>query len=223
MILEPGSIHVDGEGTLITTEECLLNPNRNPDLSRDQIEQILCDHCNVDKVLWLGKGVFLDETNGHVDNLCCFVRPGVVALTWTDDESDPQHAISMDALERLSQMTDAKGRRIEVHKIHQPTPRVLSVDDVDGIQNKDGSTIFERAIGSRMAASYVNFYLAQSSRGSGVIVPLFGDDVYDRLAISKLETLFPDRSVVGVPFGHEILIGGGNIHCITQQQPLFPL
>jgi agmatine deiminase len=106
MVLEGGSIHVDGEGTLITTEECLLNPNRNPHLSRSDIERMLCDYLGIEKVIWLGKGVYRDDdTNGHIDNLCCFVRPGVVALTWTDNTSDPQHAISLDAFQRLSEAT----------------------------------------------------------------------------------------------------------------------
>ena len=121
-VLEGGAIHVDGEGTVLTTEECLLSPGRNPSLSREQIERLLCDYLGAEKVLWLGAGVLEDETTGHVDNLACFTAPGVVALTWTDDESDPQHAISADAERRLLAMTDARGRPIEVHRIHQPGP-----------------------------------------------------------------------------------------------------
>ncbi|MCG3084544.1 agmatine deiminase family protein, partial [Anoxybacillus sp. LAT27] len=94
-------IHVDGEGTLITTEECLLNPNRNPGLSKADLERLLGDFLGIRKVIWLPRGCYQDETDGHVDNLCCFVAPGEVALTWTDDESDPQHAISREALEIL--------------------------------------------------------------------------------------------------------------------------
>ena len=107
-ILEGGSIHVDGEGTLITTTECLLNPNRNPDLSLGDIEYGLKVYLGINKVIWLSKGVYNDETDGHVDNLCCFIRPGVVLLLWTDDPSDPQHAISQDAFYKLSKAVDAK-------------------------------------------------------------------------------------------------------------------
>ncbi len=98
LVLEGGAIHVDGEGTVLTTEECLLNRNRNPELSRGQIERTLCDYLGAEKVVWLGRGVYDDETDGHVDNLACFARPGVVLLTWCEDESDPQAAISREAL-----------------------------------------------------------------------------------------------------------------------------
>nr|MDA8134587.1 agmatine deiminase [Desulfobacteraceae bacterium] len=118
LILEGGSIHVDGEGTLLTTEQCLLHPNRNPSLSRAQIESVLKDYLCVDTVIWLGQGVVMDETDGHVDNLCCFARPGEVLLHWTDDPADPQYEISLDALERLSRARDAKGRPLTVHKLH---------------------------------------------------------------------------------------------------------
>src|SRR6185312_12196343 len=122
LVLEGGSIHVDGEGTVLTTEECLLNPNRNPDLSREQIERHLLDHLGAEKVLWLGRGVFADETDGHIDNLACFARPGVVLLTWTDDESDPQYEISADVRRRLEAAVDARGRRLEVVLLPAPGP-----------------------------------------------------------------------------------------------------
>jgi agmatine deiminase len=116
-VLEGGAIHVDGQGTLIATEECLLNPNRNPALSRQAIENHLRAYLNVERIIWLGKGVFLDETGGHVDNLCCFVRPAEVLLSWTDDTADPQYEISRQALEVLSAARDARGRRLTVHRI----------------------------------------------------------------------------------------------------------
>ncbi|GAY72235.1 agmatine deiminase [Lentilactobacillus kosonis] len=115
-ILEGGSIHVDGEGTLITTEECLLSEGRNSQLSKDQIESVLKEYLNLDKVIWLKNGIYHDETNGHVDNIANFVRPGVVALAWTDDENDPQYAISKENYDILSNATDAKGRKIQVEK-----------------------------------------------------------------------------------------------------------
>ncbi len=211
IILEGGSIHVDGEGTLITTEECLLNPNRNPNISKDEIEWILKTYLHVSKVVWLGRGVFNDETSGHVDNLCCFLKPSVVALTWTDDRSDPQYEISMDALQRLEITTDSKGRKLVVHKIHQPEPVIITDFEASGIQTIPGSK--PRQVGDRMAASYVNFYLCNG----GAIVPTFGD-THDLEALDTLQRLMPNRQVIGIP-AREILLGGGNIHCITQQQP----
>ena len=212
LILEGGSIHVDGQGTLITTEECLLNPNRNPGLSRQDIEIHLKAYLNVEKIIWLGKGVFLDETDGHVDNLCCFARPAEVLLSWTDDSADPQYEISRRALAALSAASDARGRRLTVHKVHQPGPLFWTAEESRHIVASD--TGYGRRAGERMAASYVNFYIANG----GVVMPLF-DDPHDPAAMDTLARLFPDRRVVGVP-AREILLGGGNIHCITQQQPV---
>jgi agmatine deiminase len=211
VVLEGGSIHVNGEGTLLTTEECLLNPNRNPDLTREEIEEVLKEYLNLDKIIWLDRGVYLDETSGHVDNLCCFIRPGVVALTWTDDQSDPQYEISLDAYERLKAATDARGRKLEIHKIHQPNPIYITEEESQGVDAVDGT--LPRAPGDRVAGSYINFYTANK----GVVVPTF-DDPHDQAALEALQRLFPDRQVIGVP-AREILLGGGNIHCITQQQP----
>ncbi len=212
LIMEGGALHVDGEGTLITTEECLLNPNRNPRMTREQIEDTLNAYLGIETVIWLPAGVYLDETNGHVDNLCCFVRPGEVLLTWTDDADDPQYAISHTALDRLSAQTDARGRPLTVHKIHQPDPMGISEAECQGLDVSE--TAKPRRAGDRMAASYVNFYIANG----GIVMPLF-DDPRDREAIDSLTRLFPDRKVVGVR-SREILLGGGNIHCITQQIPL---
>jgi agmatine deiminase len=210
-VLEGGSIHVDGEGTLITTEECLLNPNRNPHLNRSEIENVLQEYLGVEKIIWLAQGVCNDETNGHVDNLCCFIRPGLLALTWTDDPVDPQYEISLDAYQRLSQTSDARGRRLEVIKIHQPGPLYITEQESQGVDRIEGSQ--PRLPGSRLAGSYINFYIANG----GVIVPTF-DDPHDTAALGVLQRLFPERKVEGMP-AREILLGGGNIHCITLQQP----
>lgn len=211
IVLEGGSIHVDGEGTLITTEECLLNPNRNPALTKNEIEQVLKRYLNVSKVIWLGRGVYNDETSGHVDNLCCFVQPGIVVLTWTEDKSDPQFDISMDALQRLEQAVDAHGRKLVIHKIHQPNPVTISALEAQGVKVVPGTK--PRLAGDRMAASYVNFYCCNG----GAVVPVFNDP-HDQNALDSLQRLMPDRKIVGIP-AREILLGGGNIHCITQQQP----
>jgi agmatine deiminase len=211
IVLEGGSVHVDGQGTLLTTEECLLNPNRNPDLTRAEIEGYLREYLTVEKIVWLGQGVYHDETGGHVDNLCCFVRPGVVALTWTDDRSDPQYPISLDAYQRLSAASDAQGCKFEIHRIHQPGPVYISQEASAGVDAVEGT--LRRQAGDRLAGSYINFYIANG----GLVMPTF-DDPHDQAAFETLQGLFPDRHVVGVP-AYEILLGGGNIHCITQQQP----
>jgi agmatine deiminase len=211
LVMEGGSFHVDGQGTLITTEECLLNRNRNPHLTREQIDAWLKSYLNVHTVIWLEKGVVADETDGHVDNLCCFVKPGEVLLTWTDDRDDPQYEISMRALKMLHAATDARGRKLTVHKIHQPDPMVISEAESRGL--KASETAKPRRAGDRLPASYVNFYIANA----GIVMPLF-DDAHDRAAVDLLTRLFPDRRVVGIE-SREILLGGGNIHCITQQIP----
>jgi agmatine deiminase len=211
LVLEGGSIHVDGEGTLITTEECLLNTNRNPVLSKSEIDEYLSSYLNLEKIIWLKRGVFNDETNGHVDNLACFIRPGIVALTWTDDKSDPQYEISHEAYEVLINSKDAKGRQLEVHKITQPNTITITREESQGVDAIEGT--LPRQEGDRMAGSYINFYISNN----GVIMPTF-DDPHDHIALEKLSELFPNRRIVGVP-AREILLGGGNIHCITQQQP----
>jgi len=211
LVLEGGSIHVDGEGTILTTEECLLNHNRNPSLTREQIEEHLRVYLGAEKVLWLGAGTANDETDGHIDNIACFTAPGVVALHWTDDESDPQHAISADALRRLEGMTDARGRSLEVHKLPMPGPLVLTEEQAHGVDRVQGSV--PRVPGERLAGSYVNFYIANER----VVMPLL-DERTDDEALEIIAGLFPGREVVGVP-GLEILLGGGNVHCITQQVP----
>jgi agmatine deiminase len=165
----------------------------------------------VTHIIWLGQGVYLDETDGHIDELACFVSPGHVALTWTDDRSDPQYAISQDALERLKLARDARGRRLVVHKIHQPEPLFMTAEEASGIDIRAGSR--PRRAGDRLPASYINFYVANAC----VIMPLY-DKRRDLAALRKLEKLFPTRRVVGVQT-REILLGGGNIHCITQQVP----
>lgn len=211
LVMEGGALHVDGEGTLMVVEENLLSDNRNPHLSKRDIEGALCEYLNVEKVIWLPYGVFEDETDGHIDNLCTFVRPGVVALTWTDDPGDPQYGRSHLAYDALSKATDAQGRRLEIHKIHQPGPLYLSHEEAFGVVSKGGT--HSRIAGQRLPASYINYYVANG----GVIVPVF-DDPYDDLALDQIRVLYPDREVIGVP-AREILLGGGNIHCITQQQP----
>jgi agmatine deiminase len=214
-ILEGGSIHVDGEGTLITTEECLLSPGRNPKLSKEEIENKLKEILGVKKIIWLPAGVYNDETNGHVDNFCCFSAPGEVLLAWTDDENDPNYESCQNALRILTNEKDAKGRSFKIRKLPFPAePVILTEKDLEGYVFEEGEDT--REVGERLAASYVNFYISNGA----VIYPCFGDEntESDRRAGNILAEAFPGREVIGVD-ARVILLGGGNIHCITQQIP----
>lgn len=211
-VLEGGSIHSDGEGTILTTEVCLLSPGRNPHMSKDEIAEMLCATLGAEKIIWLPCGIFNDETNEHVDNICAFVAPGEVVLAWTEDENDPQYAMSRACLKVLEEQTDAKGRRIKVHKLPIPqNPIFVREEDLQGYQFEEGEDV--REVGERLAASYVNFYIANDS----VIVPQFGDE-NDEIAVNILTKIFNTRKIVAIG-AREILLGGGNIHCITQQIP----
>ncbi len=210
-VLEGGSIHVDGQGTLLTTRECLLNENRNPGKSQAEIEGLLKDYLNIDTVIWLNRGIYNDETNGHVDNICCFIRPGEAALAWTDDRSDPQYEISRENYEILNAAADARGRKLKIHKIPLPRPILITKEESEGVLAVEGT--YPRKEGDRLAASYINFVMCNG----GAVVPTFNDE-HDEQALNILAELMPERRVVGV-YAREILLGGGNIHCITQQQP----
>jgi agmatine deiminase len=213
-VLEGGSIHVDGQGTLLTTEECLLNANRNPQLTRSDLEQLLAEYLGIETVIWLGRGVIDDETDGHVDNLCCFSAPGEVCLTWTDDRRDSQYEVSRDAYERLAGARDARGRRLKIHRLVQPGPLYMTRDEAAGIDCPGESA--PRRAGNRLAASYVNFYV-----GNGQVVMPLLDRRRDAAAATVLRRAFPGRRLIGIA-AREILLGGGNIHCITQQVPRVP-
>ena len=184
IVLEGGSIHVDGEGTVLTTEQCLLNPNRNPGLSREQIERTLCAYLGAEKVVWLGEGVYNDETDGHIDNLACFVAPGVVALTVSDDPGDPQYAISQDAIARLKRRPTPAAAAFEVVALPSPGPIVIGEDEAGGVDSVEGT--LPRRPGDRLAASYVNFYLGNRR----VVYPLL-DERHDRQRGGDPRRLFP--------------------------------
>jgi len=212
-INEGGAVHVDGQGTVMVTEQCLLNRNRNPSLSRARIETLLKRYLGVSHVIWLGQGVVDDETSGHIDNLVCFARPGEVCLTWCEDRNDPQHQVSKDAFERLMAARDARGRRLKVHKLVSPGPLYMTRREAAGI-TVSAQDIRPLRAGTRLAASYANFYLANNA----LILPLL-DSRTDGQVRRQLQRIFPGRRIVGVP-AREVLLGGGDIHCITQQQPL---
>jgi len=191
--LEGGAIHTDGRGTLLTTESVVLDPRRNPGVTKADAEEIFRAFLGVTEVIWLDRALEVDPTGGHVDNLACFVQPGVVVALVAEDPADPHHAPLRDNVDRLARARDAAGRPLEVVEIRQPARREFA--------------------GERVPASYVNFYI-----GNGcVVVPTF-DDPADRDAVDTLRKVFPERSVVPVP-GFDIARSGGCIHCITQQEP----
>jgi len=211
-ILEGGSVHVDGEGTCMVTESCLLSPGRNPGMTREEIEDTLKEYLGVSVVLWLPCGIYRDETNEHIDNICAFIRPGEVVLAWTNDKTDVQYGMSNACLEYLEAAADAKGRKLKIHKLPLPEPVTITAEECGGLDAcQDEPT---RTPGERLAASYVNFYIANKS----IVMPGFCDPA-DEEAKAILERLFPEREVVQI-YARDILIGGGNIHCITQQIPL---
>ena len=196
LVMEGGSIHTDGEGTLITTGECLLNPNRNPGLDRGQIGDYLGKFLNAEKILWLKKGLSGDETDGHVDNVACFAAPGKVLMQVCGDPGDDNYRIVRENLEILKGETDAKGRRLEVIPVEQPPGAEFN--------------------GKRLTLSYLNFYIVNG----GIIMPVFGGEAEaaDRRAEDTLREAFPGRRIRKVD-GRAILREGGNVHCTTQQMP----
>ncbi|MDN5413402.1 MAG: agmatine deiminase [Lactococcus raffinolactis] len=209
-VLEGGSFHVDGQGTVMTTEMCLLSEGRNPHMSKTEIEQMLCDHLNCEKVLWIKDGIDPDETNGHVDDVACFVAPGEVACIYTDDTNSPFYAEAQAAYKTLTELTDAKGRALKVHKLCCPK-NAITIKGYFAIDTVEGT--LPREDGDICITSYMNFLITNG----GVIVPQYGDE-NDALALTQVQEMFPDKEIVGVDT-LEIVYGGGNIHCVTQQQP----
>jgi len=215
-ILEGGSIHTDGEGTILTTEQCLLHSNRNPHLSKQHIESYLLEYLGAEKVIWLTRGLTADlDTDGHIDNFCCFTKPGEVLLAWSDDINDEQYHISREALAILEQTTDARNRSLKIVKIPIPPKLTYTESEIQELEGVD-ELEFARLPGERLAGSYVNFYIANG----GIVMPSF-DVSTDSIAKDILQSVFPSYEIVQVP-GRDILLGGGNIHCITQQQPQWP-
>lgn len=214
-VLEGGSVCSDGEGTLLVTEACLLSAGRNPDLGKAGIERKLKDYLGAQKILWLPRGIYGDETNEHVDNVCAFLAPGEVVLAWTDDENDSQYSLSRADYDYLSSRTDARGRRLTIHKLPIPSlPVCVAEKDLQNLVFEPGEDA--RQAGERLAASYVNFFFTNDA----VLLPQFGGENADSdaRAVEIMRRLCPNREIV--PIGtRAILLGGGNIHCITQQIP----
>ncbi|MCD8293832.1 MAG: agmatine deiminase family protein [Clostridia bacterium] len=206
MVLEGGSIHSNGAGTLITTEECLLSPGRNPEYEKDQLEFCLKLYFGADRLIWLPYGVEGDETDGHVDNICAFVSKDTAILGWTEEEGEQKRRSEADlkALERAG---------IKVIKLPFPEKKVcFTEEDISRLSFEKGEDM--RDPGEKLAASYVNFYVCNSC----VLVPQF-KDVNDAEAVRILGECFPDRRIV--PFDStQFILGGGNIHCLTMQIPM---
>ena len=195
IVLEGGSIEVNGRGTLLTTEECLLSPvqARNPGVPREELERVLCENLGVRKILWLGDGIVGDDTHGHIDDLARFTDAGTVVVASEDDPADENHPRLRENRERLERMTDQDGKSLRI--VPLPMPRALTLD------------------GQRLPASYANFYIGNSA----VLVPTFNDR-NDRVALKTLAALFPTREVVGI-HAVDLVWGLGTLHCMTQQEP----
>ncbi|MDY0276461.1 MAG: agmatine deiminase [Acholeplasma sp.] len=206
-ILEGGSIHTNGEGVILTTEACLLSKGRNPQLSQKEIEDILKRYLNAEKVLWLPRGIYNDETNEHVDNVACFADENTVLLAWTDDTSDPQYKLSKQSYDYLVKNSDYK-----IIKVPIPTPMYLSKAEEEGLISNNDS-IKERNENDRLAGSYINFYMGDKY----IILPKFNVKE-DEIVLKQFKDIFKDKTIHQID-SKEILLGGGNIHCITMQIP----
>lgn len=193
IILEGGSIEVNGEGTCLTTEQCLLNKNRNPRMSQAEIEQFLKDSLGVNRVIWLGEGIVGDDTDGHIDDIARFVTPNTVVCILEANSKDENYAPLQENYERLQGTTDQNGKKLNIVTLPSPNPVFCE--------------------GSRLPASYANFYIANEV----VLVPTF-DDARDCQALGVLQELFPERKVIGIPCA-AVVAGLGAVHCVTQQEP----
>lgn len=199
IVMEGGSIEVNGAGCVLTTEQCLLNPNRNPHLSKDEIVQYLKNYLGVEKVLWLGQGIVGDDTDGHIDDIARFVAPHVIVCAVEEDPEDANYKPLQDNLRRLRTMADVKGRPFEI--VTLPMPGVV------------GGTSTDKRDLDRLPASYANFYIANNV----VLAPVFGH-ANDARALDTLQRLFSSRRVIGINC-EPLVWGMGTIHCVTQQQP----
>ena len=194
IVLEGGGIHTDGKGTLMITEDVLLDPKRNPGLDKKEAEKILSNYLGVEQFIWLIAALEYDDTGGHIDNLACFAPDNVIIALNEEDPEDSNYDRLKENLSRLSGANDINGKTYEIVKIDQPS--------------------YDSFLNERLPMSYINFYIANN----GIVMPVF-NDVKDADAIEKIQNVFKNKSVVTVP-GRPIVEGGGCVHCITQQQPL---
>lgn len=200
IVMEGGSIEVNGAGIVMTTEQCLLNPNRNPKLDREGIEDYLKNYLDVQQVLWLGEGIVGDDTDGHIDDIARFVGPQVIICALEEDPADANYELLQDNLRRVQQATDLNGRKFEV--VTLPMPGVVAASNDNSPRALD-----------RLPASYANFYIANNV----VLAPIFGH-ANDKRALDTLQRVFPTRRIVAINC-EPLVWGMGTIHCVTQQQP----
>ena len=193
IVLEGGSIDVNGEGTLLTTEQCLLNSNRNPNLNKQKIEQYLSEYLGVCHFIWLKRGILGDDTDGHIDDLARFVSPSTIVCAFEDNENDADYDALKENYDLLCQSEDQNGKPLRIIKL--PMPKVVSDE------------------GYRLPASYTNFYIGNTK----VLMPIF-DHPNDKKALAILQELFPTRKVIGICC-KDLVYGFGTLHCISQQQP----
>lgn len=207
VVLEGGAVIADGDGTIYTTKNVLLNKNRNPDMSLEQIENYLYEYFCAKRIVWLEEGLALDETNGHIDNVCSIIHPGELCIAWTDDPKDPQYHVSRQALGILQASKTVQ----KYHKITLPSPQFITAEESSGLEQTSSST--NRLEGFQLVPSYINYYLINSA----LIFPTFQCE-QDEEAIHVIKQIYPNREII--PFNaREPLIGGGGFHCILHEIP----
>ncbi len=204
IVMEGGSLDVNGAGACLTTEQCLLSPERNPGRSKMDLETALQDYLGLERILWLGDGLENDHTDGHIDTITRFVSERVIVTAVCEDPGDPNLAVMNRNLEKLRSFTDADGQPFEIVTLALPKNRLELSGDLARSEGLDGD---------RLAATYCNFYIINGA----VIVPVY-DDPNDDRALEILRGLFPERQVIGLS-SRGIITGGGSFHCVTQQQP----
>lgn len=193
IVLEGGSIDTNGKGTILTTEQCLLNRNRNPQLSKGEIEKYLSDYLRAENIIWLKNGIDGDDTDGHIDDIARFVNSTTIVCVYEENKDDENYSVLKENYEILQNSTDQDGNKLKVIKL--PMPKKI------GYKN------------SRLPASYANFYIGNNT----VLLPIFRHK-NDKIALSTIQEQFPNRRVAGIDCS-DLVYGLGTIHCITQQQP----
>ncbi len=211
-ILEGGSVHFNGKGVLLTTEECLLSKGRNPSLNKDQITEVLKEELNVKKIIYLPYGIYNDETNGHIDNIACFLSEHDILLATSSNKNDPQYERSRIDEEILRKECDCENNKFNIYTLPVPEPYIYMTKEESERIDLAPSAI-SRLEGRRLAASYVNFYLSDKF----ALIPQFGVKE-DKIAYDFFKKYYKDRDIIPI-YSKEILLGGGNIHCITKQIP----
>ena len=212
MILEGGSVLTDGLGRLYTTESCLLNKNRNPSMTKKEIEKNLKDYLGIDKIVWIPEGLKYDETSGHVDNVCLIADKRRILLHWTNDKSDPQYRIVREAKRVIETENKSEIYNYEIIKLESPNQIPLTEVESKGILKVEGT--YSRNQGDYVISSYVNAY----QDANLVVVPQFGDIDRDREALNVFNKIYPKKRRIPFP-SREIIIGGGGLHCVTLGLP----